>query len=495
MRPLLPSPFLASAFILSLTTSAFSSFVSPITLRSLGLKGDGITDETAAFARALNDHPGTPLDGEGLTYAINGTSDIRVSVDLSNLTLKQIAKPFDTAPFIQSVGSKETPKVEPPESLVRMVDGMPYLTAFGTATYPEDPVVTGDDINGLREMLNRRVLFITGKEGSPISIKLNKVKIDRGNDPTSGMHSNSAGLYLVNASPVTLTDVEISGDGKGCGLLIHDCKAVKLDRVYVHDIIWAPYKGDLDFTAKVLGEDFGWNNSPIYDFDGRSGRFMRVRIQEQTNGLVLTSCEDVTVVNSRIENVGTKVEGKFIPWQADGMTISAVKNLTIKGCIIKNVWEGIDFTGRGVDGFVQENIHISDTFSYGFKYAHPQKNGKVINCVSERAGMRGYTIGSECHNIEFINCVALETGANTAWKHEGKGPTIIGFSLDVEPKNIPTGIVLRNCSAINKEFPNSMEFAFSSGHLSTDPAHGNLLVNPTAEGASRRPINDWRVEN
>lgn len=482
MRRLLPF----SLLLLSLSSHA-------ATLRSFGAKGDGKTDDRAALELALKESAGQPLDGEGLTYAVDGNVSVRVSVDLRNATLKQTAASFDTTPFIRSTGVTDAPKVLPVEALTRMVKGLPLLRYDAVATYPDDPVLTGEDREALRRMLNIRTLFISGTADQPVSVKLDKVKVLRGEHPESGMHSNAAGLYLVNASPLILTNVEVSGDGKGAGVFVNGCKQVRMDHVHIHDIRWAPYKGDVDFSAATLGSaDFGWNNSPIYDYDDREGRFVRVRVQEQTVGLVLTSSEDVEITHSKVERIGTTVDGKFLPWQADAITVGGVKNFTMRDCEVREAWEGIDFTGRGVDGFVQENIRISDCFSYSFKYAHPQRNGKVISCVSERAAYKGFTIGSECENIEFTNCVSLETGSAGYWVRPGrKHNGIAGFDVHFDEGHSPHKITLRDCRAANVTFPTSMEFGFATSDRARNPEHEIKLINPQAAGATVRAVDGF----
>lgn len=472
---------------------SLSALAAPATLRSKGAVGDGVTDDRAAIEKALKDAAGAPLDGEGLTYAVQGTVSVTEDVDLRNVILKQTQGSWDTSPYIRSAASQEAPQVKPAEALTKMVKGLPWLRYDGVATYPEDPVVTGEDLRALREMLNLRTLFIHGSEGKPVAVKLEKVQVLRGNHPDAGMHSNAAGLYLVDACPVILTDVEISGHGKGSGLLIHRSRKVRMNRVHIHDIHWLPYRGDVNFDAETLSE-FGWNNSPIYDFDPREGRFVRVRIQEQLTGLTLTASDDVEMINSRIERIGTEVAGKFVPWQADGVTISRVTNLVMRNCVIGEVWEGIDFTGLGVDGFVQENIRIHDAFSYSFKYAHPQKNGKVIRCVSERAGFKGFIIGSETSNVDFIHCEALETGVDSHWKKPGRERNgIAGFDVNFDADHSPQNITLRDCRAVNLKHSGEMEYGFLTSDRAKDPTHGVQLIRPQVSGAKIKDIDGFAV--
>ncbi|MES2506385.1 MAG: right-handed parallel beta-helix repeat-containing protein [Verrucomicrobiota bacterium] len=485
--------------LLFLTASFFwvlaSMLPAGLTLRSLGAKGDGMTDDRAAIEAALKQSSGQPVDGEGLTYAVHGSIHVRVAVDLSNATLLQTMGGVDTTKFIRSTQNTTAPTVVPPASLTQMVNGVPLLRYDAVATYAEDPLVTGADLEAIRAMLNIRTLFIYGTDNQPVPVKLTRVKILRGNHPEAGMHSNSAGLYLVNAGPVTLKEIEITGDGKGAGLYLNRCAKVRMDGLNIHDIHWAPYAGDVTFSSEVLARDFGWNNSPIYDFDERAGRFIRVRVQEQLTGMTIGNSEDVEVIHSRIERIGTHIDGKFLPWQADGVTVGGVKGLVMRDCVITNTWEGIDLTGKGVDGFVQENIRISDSFAYGFKYAHPQKNGKVINCTSERAGFRSFTIGSESENIEFINCAALETGVQGYWVRPGRPSNgIAGFELGFGDGLSPRNITLKDCRAENVQFPQAMEFGFSTSDRVRNPELNIRLINPKTVGATIRAIDGFNAE-
>lgn len=486
----LKSVVLSLTLLLACSWSASAA----VTLRSLGAKGDGSTDDRAAIEAALKQSAGQPVDGEGLTYSVNGSIRVTNDVDLRNANFRQTMVPVDTSLFIRShTTTTEPTSLNPPGSLRKMSNGHPVFTAQAVAKYDEDPKLEEKDYRAVIDMVTVCTLSVRGEEKKPVSVKLEKVKIQRGSHPESGMHSNSAGLHLTNASPVTLTDVEISGDGKGSGLYLYRCDKVRMDRLDIHDILWAPYKGDIEWTAAELGHvDFGWNNSPIYDFSNRDRQFVRVRVQEQVVGMSIFSCNDVELTNSRIHRVGTMIEGRFHAWQADGITANDVKNITIRDCSISEVWEGIDFTGRGVDGFLQENVHISDTFSYGFKYAHPNKNGRVIRCVSVKAGLRGYTISSQSDNITFTECVARETGSNKFWWRDGKPLSICGFSLETQENELPRNVTLKDCSAINTEFPGYMRHGFSTAARATAPELQNRLINPTVAGALESPINNFR---
>ena len=115
-----------------------------MTLRALGgARGDGKTDDRMAIADALKKANGQPVDGEGLTYVVYGTTLVRgVNVDLRNATIKQILPAYDTTKYIVSASGTAAPTTVLPEgSFLGMVDGLPKMTAFATAWYDQDPVV------------------------------------------------------------------------------------------------------------------------------------------------------------------------------------------------------------------------------------------------------------------------------------------------------------------------------------------------------------------
>src|SRR3954463_15756770 len=130
------------------------------TLRSFGAKGDGASDDRVAIQAALTKSAGAELDGEGLTYAVDGNVEVAVPVRLRNCTLRQIARLFDTTPFIRSTKNTNPPAVMPADALREMKDGVPFLRYDAVATYPEDPEVPAADREALRRMLTLRTLFV-----------------------------------------------------------------------------------------------------------------------------------------------------------------------------------------------------------------------------------------------------------------------------------------------------------------------------------------------
>jgi acyl-CoA thioesterase-1 len=464
-----------------------------VTLRSLGAVGDGKTDDRAAIQAALSGANGATVDGEGLTYAVKGNLEVTSNIDFRNAKLVQTQAPADTSKFFPAVRGQNPPKMDPPDTLRAMVKGLPVMQANGVGTYAEDPVPTEAELALLKPGIMLRTLTIRGDDKKLISVKLEHIRIDRGRHPQSGGRSDGAGLTINYAAPVELRDVEITGDGKGTGLGITGCKQVRIERMNIHDMIWAPYAGDdvLDrLTAAEVRDDFGWNNFPIYEYRDKLKRFARVRIQEQLVGMFLQNSEDVVVADSRIERLGTKIGNQFYPLQCDGMTVNRVKNSVIRNCQIAKVWEGIDFTGGGGQDFVFEGCTASDTLGWAFKLAHPKQNGKIINCTAIRGGLAGFLVGGETENVTLTGCRALETGGNNYWtKADGTAVMVVsGYRIegngDASP--LPRQIHVEHCTAINKEHPGAMEFGI---FCQAKPAGRDITLNDfKCEGAKTREI-------
>ena len=304
-----------------------------LTLRSLGAVGDGKTDDRSAIEAALNGAKGAPVDGEGLTYAVWGNIEVTTGIDFRNATLVQTMEPPKTASYIPSVRGGGTLTVDPPDAFRKTVKELPYLRADGVGTYDVDPVLGPEDLAAVMPGIALRTLSIRGSDDNHVPVRLENIKIDRGRHPSSGGRSDSFGLSIERASPVEAIDIEITGDGKGKGLSIHKCNNVRLARLNIHDMNWAPYEGDNIFeilTAESVRDDFGWNNFPIYEYRASMKRFVRVRIQEQLVGLWVSNTEDVKVIDSKIDRLQAAIGGELYPLQADGMTVNRVKNSVVR---------------------------------------------------------------------------------------------------------------------------------------------------------------------
>ena len=261
MRTLLPFLLPILVFVLSARAAEEPA---ALTLRSFGAVGDGKTDDRAAIQTALTEANGALVDGEGATYAVHGNIEVDTSVDFRNATLVQTVGSVDMSPYIPSAKGNSQIVADPPECFLGMLQGLPHLTAFGMGTYEEDPVLDDEDLEKVMPSIALRTLLIAGSPERNISVRLEKIKIMRGNNPDTGGRNDGAGLLVKYASPVDLTDIEVTGDGKGRGIGIGNCSDVNLVRLNIHDMKWALYRGDAKMPLSVVKDDFGWNNFPIY---------------------------------------------------------------------------------------------------------------------------------------------------------------------------------------------------------------------------------------
>ena len=463
-----------------------------LTLRSRGAVGDGHTDDRAAIEKALNEAAGATVDGEGLTYAVHGNVEVRGDTHFIRATLVQTMDPPDTAGFLASARGSGTIKVEPPDALRSMVRGLPYMGANGVGTYAEDKIPTPEELARLLPGIALRTLSIRGTPDQQAEVTLEHISINRGRHPQSGGRNDASGLQIQHASPVRVSDTSITGDGKGTGMAIRDCSAVRLNRIRIHDMNWAPYTGDTvleTLTPDQVKDDFGWNNFPIYEYREGMKRFVRVRIQEQLVGLWISQSKDVEVQDSTVEALQIKIGNTLYPLQADGMTLNRVSGIVVRGSRFAKTWEGIDFTGGGGDNFTFEDCVVEDILAWGFKVAHPKQKGRMIRCRAVRAGLGGFTLGAKSDDMSLVDCVAEETGAPGYWTNStGKQLMVVaGMRIDRED-NLPTprNITIERCEAINKDHPGAMDY----GILCEVPLEGRniVLIDSRATGAKIQNI-------
>ena len=168
-----------------------------------------------------------------------------------------------------------------------------------------------------------------------------------------------------------------------------------------------------------------------------------------------------------------------------------IKHLTVRRCHFANVWEGIDFTANVGEDFFYEDNTTSDTFTFGFKLAHPKQNGKMVNCTSYGAGNTGFVMEPEMENIEFIHCHAVETGANGYWTKEdgSRLMTTAGFKLDTRNRAVtPLRVTFDKCTAINTNHPSTMDFGFICDD-GIDPAKRQIIaIDCAVQGARVKGI-------
>jgi len=400
-------------------------------LKAFGAIGDGRTDDTKAIVLAFASSDRYCLDGGGQTYRVMGTLRVANDLCLRNLTLIQAAAPVDTSPYIK----RSCPAIQDPSAVVDC----------------NDPPVPSNKLAKLWASLSIRTLLMRSADDHPLRVNLSRVKIDRGPYAEQGSRSDSAAIWLDGASRVDLQDVEITGNGKGYGLQITNARNVTLTNLWVHDLVWAPYRGDQDLAdARVSA--VGWNSVPIHEFReqrrGQTGpaKFYGVRIQEQLTCLSLANVSHVRISNLRIERCVARFKFRNLPWQADGLDIGrSTSDVVVEGARIDTTWEGMDVVagGEGIDGLRVHDLTVSNSFSFGLKMGYRLRGARISGLNVNEAGLAGVVIYGPVRDVRLSRSLIQNVGiVGTAGVHYSPWPAgnraglRIDGSADASPENI-----------------------------------------------------------
>jgi hypothetical protein len=423
------------------------------TLKDFGAIGDGRADDTAALARALANSEAYCLDGQGRTYRVNGTLRAGQSLCLRNARLVQSAAPVDTAPYIT-------------RSCAAIRSAAPVVDCG-------DPAVPLREVTALWKSLSLRTLLIRPGGSRPIEVLLDRVKIDRGHYAEGGSRTDSAGIWLDGADRVDFRDVEITGAGKGYGLLITNASNVTLTNLWVHDLTWAPYRGNAPLSeARVAAA--GWNSIPIHEFreQGRGGataaKFYGVRIQEQLTCASLANVTHVRIENPRIERCMARFDTGDLPWQADGLDIGrSSSDVVVNNAKIDSTWEGMDVVagGDGIDGLVINNLAASNSFSFGLKLGYELHNARVSGIKIAGAGLSGVVVYGPVRAVRISNAtirdvgvVREHSGSFSPWPRGNRAGIRIdeGSTANGAATATPEDVVIEDASVSGR--PNDYEF-------------------------------------
>lgn len=382
-------------------------------LEDFGAVGDGRTDDTAALVRALANSDAHCLDGQRRTYRVTGTLRVAKSLCLRDATLVQAAAPVDTAPYI--VGKCAI--IPNPSAVVDC----------------RDPAIPRTQRERLWKSLTVRTLLIRSGDDRPIRVNLSRVKVDRGPYAEGGSRTDSAGIWLDGADRVDFRDVEITGHGKGYGLLITNASNVTLTNLWIHDLLWAPYRGDAPLSYERVAR-VGWNAVPIHEFreEGRgpspAAKFYGVRIQEQLTCAYLANVSRVRIEGARIERCMARFDNGNLPWQADGLAIGqSSADVVINGARIDSTWEGVDIGagGNGINGLRINDLSISNSFGFGLKMGYRLRNVQASRIEIDGAGIAGIVLYGPVRDARIsrasIRNVGTVRGGRTAFNPWPRG--------------------------------------------------------------------------
>lgn len=393
------------------------------TLRSFGALGDGRADDTAPLARALKSAERFCLDGENAIYRVSGTLQVATSLCLRNATLVQSLAPFNTAPFV----TRRCPVTENASAVIDC----------------GDPAIPATQLDRLNQAISVRTLLIRPAEGAArIRVFLDRVKVDRGRFPESGSRTDSAGIWLEGAERVDFRNVEITGDGKGYGLLLMRSRNVTLSNLFIHDLVWSPYPGDAPLTrARVAAA--GWNSVPIHEYravgqDGvKTAKFYGVRVQEQITCAFLADVQHVRIDNARISRCMARFADGDLPWQADGLDIGqSSADVAINGATIDSTWEGMDVvgTGSGIDRLSINDLTVTNSFTFGLKLGYRLRNARIARLNVDGVGLAGVVVYGPVSRTQIsagtIKGVGVVRGSNAREFSPWPGGALAGIRID-----------------------------------------------------------------
>lgn len=366
------------------------------TLRSFGAIGDGKSDDSAAVRKAVASSARVCLDGEGRSYSVRGT--IRASNDLClrDATLVQAERGYDSRRYVQAA----CPLVTDPAASVDCGDR---------------PLSSVADLAFLQS-LSTRTLFVRPAEGHQrLKVWLTNVKVDRGPIATNGSRGDSAGIWLDGADLIDLQGVEVTGMGRGFGLMIADSQNVRIRKLNMHDLSWAPYPADLAAINLARLEAGGWNNATVREYRAdrpRGPGFVGVRVQEQLSCVFLTRVRHVQIENLTIRTCVARVGDKLLAWQTDGLAIgSGVSDISVDGGIIDTSWEGIDIgTADNSRGFTVRNLKITNAFSFAIKVGYRLSDVLISDVAIANAGLEGIDLRGAVHGAVIERTTIDETG-------------------------------------------------------------------------------------
>ncbi|HMV20326.1 MAG TPA: hypothetical protein PKL28_03190 [Rhodocyclaceae bacterium] len=397
------------------------------TLMEFGASGDGVHDDTREIQAAIGQlPPGATLDGEGRAYRIRGS--IRI---FRSLTLRD-------ATFIQG---------SPPD--------------------------------GTEGRVNDRTLFVRGESGKPVTVVFENLKVDRGVSATQGSPSDSAGIWIDGAVDSRLTNVEVTGNGRGSGVQLTDVVNMELRNLWIHDMTWAPCVAQTE-GIPLEAIRTAWNSYAVISMkDCFNPASHRIRIQEPLTGMKILRSRAIRIIAPVIERLRARLaDGRELAWQTDGITVGSdalddsgraiPSRISISGARISDVWEGIDLTGHPLSQVEISDAEVSDIHAFGIKMANGTTDVSIARSTVRRSGLAGFVVGGKneaegrydsSRRIAFDDCLAVDTGANGYW--EGQA-AIAGFRVMRGAVQDPASIRIVRSRATDEQAVPTMTFGFLS---------------------------------
>ncbi|MGR9413179.1 hypothetical protein [Rhizobium leguminosarum] len=347
------------------------AYVGAADMRWYGAVGDGTTDDTTAVAAAFA--AGVVLSGAKKTYAVSGDVSLPAGLDLSDAYFKQL-----------------TP---------------------ASAT--------------------RKTLYANGVS----SITLRRVKVDRNGAGTSGSLGGAAGIWIDGGSLHTVDDCEVFGSDAGSGMVFNACSNFKVNRPYVHDILYV--------SASLPADD-------------------------QCMAILFNGCSNFSITEPRINHLGGIVGGSFR--QTFGRMLCfgfGCTDFRVYGGEIQDGDVGIDLSGsKGNTFYTVVGVTVRNVETWGIKQSNYNRFGRIIGCDVFAAGSAGYVLSgptvnvdpdtpmpaSAPKNITVMGCGAWQTGlGNTGRGTSQPAGFLIIPGAASSYQDYPRGIRFVSCTAVDNQ--------------------------------------------
>ncbi len=267
-----------------------------------------------------------------------------------------------------------------------------------------------------------------------INLRLVRVTVDRNGDGTAGTINDDAGCYFDGGSGHYFEDVDVSGDDMGTGFVVLNASNFECVRVCVHDMSY-------DLVSEPADDSI--------------------------QGIWFASCSNFTVIDPKVFDLGGDFgDGATTKWSR-GLVFAGCSDFTVVNPRSRNVEQGLDVTGSG--GNVRFTITggcMQDCYTWGCKFANTARDGTITGLIAERCGASGFvvsgpgeTLDPTSSDLEFVGCVAYDTGSSGVWS------SVSGFRVIDRPETLgdTRGIRFLNCKAHDRQDTPTMQYGFMNG--------------------------------
>jgi hypothetical protein len=352
--------------------------IAPIPIQSIlqfGAIGNGVTDDTAAVARAFA--AGIALSGADKTYAVSGNIALPAGLTLSDAAFKQLAPNSTT----------------------------------------------------------RRTLYAAGVD----AITLTNVKVDLNGTGTEGALTTSAGVWIEGGKNHRVTGLEVTGNSRGSGAAFVSCTNSDFVDIFVHDMAYSNTGAIDDQLMGVWLANTSGCTLDRARVDTLNGNATGADVRRFTRGIVASGNTNLRIVNFFVRNCDQLMDctgsapniGIVI---GDGYGVGGyIFGVKIANSGAKGSCTNVQMVDCGIAGFVASGPSEAalPTLTGNFTFSNctairTGSNGQTVN-----TNYAGFAVQSGSFNtdtpkgIRFIGCLALDDATVPTMKY--------GFLSSVAP--------------------------------------------------------------